>query len=67
MNSILKLTFQKHFGDNSSSGHFAAYCRSPVDNCWYFYNDAIVTPISEQEKASIQNNGLTHILFYRKI
>jgi ubiquitin C-terminal hydrolase len=57
----------KHFGDNSSSGHFAAYCRSPVDNGWYFYNDAIVTPISEQEKASIQNNGLTYILFYRKI
>ena len=57
----------KHFGDNSSSGHFAAYCRSPVDNCWYFYNDTIVTPINEQEKAMIQNNGLTYILFYRKI
>ena len=57
----------KHFGDNSSSGHFAAYCRSPVDNCWYFYNDAIVTPVSEQEKAVIQNNGLTYILFYKKI
>ena len=57
----------KHFGDNSSSGHFAAYCRSPVDNLWYFYNDAIVTPVSEQEKAVIQNNGLTYILFYRKI
>ena len=57
----------KHFGDNSSSGHFAAYCRSPVDNLWYFYNDAIVTPVSEQEKAVIQNNGLTYILFYKKI
>ena len=55
----------KYFGDNS--GHFAAYCRSPVDNLWYFYNDEIVTPISEQEKEVIQNNGLTHILFYRKI
>ena len=57
----------KHFGDNSSSGHFAAYCISPVDNLWYFYNDANVTPVSEQEKAVIQNNGLTYILFYRKI
>ena len=55
----------KYFGDNS--GHFAAYCRSPVDNLWYFYNDEIVTPINEQEKEVIQNNGLTHILFYRKI
>ena len=57
----------KHFGESSSSGHFAAYCRSPVDNCWYFYNDAIVTPIKEEEKAVIQNNGLTYILFYKKI
>ena len=56
----------KHFGDNSSSGHFTAYCRSPVDNCWYFYNDAIVTPINEQEKYKIQENGLTYILFYRQ-
>ena len=57
----------KYFRDNSSSGHFAAYCRSPVDNLWYFYNDEIVTLISEQEKTIIQNNGLTYILFYRKI
>ena len=56
----------KHFGDNSSSGHFTAYCRSPIDNCWYFYNDAIVTPINEQEKYKIQENGLTYILFYRQ-
>ena len=57
----------KHFGDNSSSGHFAAYCRSPIDNCWYFYNDAIVTPINETEKSTIQENGLTYILFYKKL
>ena len=57
----------KHFGDSSSSGHFAAYCRSPVDNCWYFYNDAIVTPINENEKARIQEQGLTYILFYKHL
>jgi len=57
----------KHLGGNSSSGHFVAYCRSPVDNCWYFYNETIVTPINEEEKSVIQNNGLTYILFYRKI
>ena len=56
----------KHFGESSSSGHFTAYCRSPIDNCWYFYNDSIVTPISEQEKSRIQENGLTYILFYRQ-
>ena len=26
----------KYFEYNSSSGQFAAYCRSPIDNCWYF-------------------------------
>ena len=57
----------KHFRYNSSSGYFAAYCRSPVDNNWYYYNDEIVTPINNQEKAEIQNEGITHILFYRKI
>jgi len=56
----------KHFGDNSSSGHFASYCRSPIDNSWYFYNDAIVAPINETEKGTIQENGLTYILFYKK-
>ena len=57
----------KHFGDSSSSGHFAAYCRSPIDNQWYFYNDSIVTPINENEKGRIQDVGLTYILFYRKM
>ena len=56
----------KHFGDNSASGHFTAYCRSPIDNCWYFYNDSIVSPISEQNKYQIQEKGLTYILFYKK-
>ena len=56
----------KHFGDNSASGHFTAYCRSPVDNCWYFYNDAIVTPLNENEKYRIQEVGLTYILFYKR-
>ena len=56
----------KHFGDNSASGHFTAYCRSPVDNLWYFYNDAIVTPLMEQDKYKIQENGLTYILFYKQ-
>ena len=56
----------KYFGDNSSSGHFTAYCRSPIDNFWYFYNDAIVTSLMEQEKYKIQENGLTYILFYKQ-
>ena len=56
----------KHFGDNNSSGHFTAYCRSPIDDLWYFYNDAVVTPVNEQEKYRIQEVGLTYMLFYRQ-
>ena len=57
----------KHFGESSSSGHFTAYCRSPVDNLWYFYNDAIVTPVNENEKYKIIENGLTYMLFYSQM
>ena len=57
----------KHFGESSSSGHFAAYCRSPVDNLWYFYNDSIVVPLNENEKYKIEENGLTYMLFYSQM
>ena len=56
----------KHFGENNSSGHFTAYCRSPIDGLWYFYNDATVTQVSEQEKYQIQEVGLTYMLFYKQ-
>ena len=54
----------KHYGDSSASGHFTAYCRSPIDRQWYYYNDAMVTPVNEQDKYQIQENGLTYMLFY---
>ena len=57
----------KHFGESSSSGHFTAYCRSPVDNLWYFYNDSIVVPVNENEKYKIEENGLTYMLFYSQM
>jgi uncharacterized UBP type Zn finger protein len=57
----------KHYGDSSASGHFTAYCRSPIDRMWYHYNDAMVTPVNEQEKYIIQENGMTYMLFYSKM
>ena len=56
----------KHFGESGSSGHFTAYCRSPIDHQWYFYNDDTVTPVKEQEKYQMQEIGLTYMLFYQK-
>ena len=56
----------KHFGESGSSGHFTAYCRSPIDNCWYFYNDDIVSPVGPQDMYQIRDIGLTYMLFYQK-
>ena len=56
----------KHFGESGSSGHFTAYCRSPIDNCWYFYNDDIVSPVGPQDMYQISDIGLTYMLFYQK-
>ena len=57
----------KHFGGNNSSGHFTAYCRSPIDNMWYFYNDDTVVPVKENEKYKIEENGHTYMLFYSQM
>ena len=55
----------KHFGESGSSGHFTAYCRSPIDQAWYFYNDATVTPVDQQGLYEMREIGLTYMLFYQ--
>ena len=47
------------------SPHFIASCKSPVDNKWYRYNDAIVSPITNIQKDVI-DFGIPCILFYQK-
>ena len=55
----------KHFGDNSSYGHFLSYCRSGIpmfhDN-WYCFNDQTVVEANNWQ--DIVDNGDTYILFY---
>ena len=54
-----------HLGESGQSGHFIAHCKSPIDNEWYMYNDAIVSKIDNfQEK--VINLGMPYLLFYRK-
>ena len=56
----------KHLGDSSASGHFIAYCRSPIPkfhNCWYCYNDETV--VETKDWKSIHDVGDTYILFYQ--
>ena len=56
----------KHLGDNSASGHFIAYCRTPVpiyNNNWYCYNDNTV--VESNDWNSIHNVKHNYILFYQ--
>ena len=56
----------KHLGDNSPTGHFIAYCRTPVpkyQNNWYCYNDKTVVQVNDWN--SILNGGNIYIVFYQ--
>ena len=54
-----------HIGESGPNAHFMASCRSPVDNKWYRYNDAMVNPINNIQKEII-DFGTPYILFYYK-
>ena len=55
-----------HLGESGMSGHFIAYCKSPVDNNWYCYNDAQVTKCDNHEK-EINSCGIPYVLYYQKL
>ena len=49
-------------------GHFIAFCKSPVDNKWYCYNDAIVTQTEDPRHQSSGNyDGIPYVLYYQKV
>ena len=54
-----------HIGQSGPNAHFVASCKSPIDNKWYRYNDAFVSPISNIQKEIIEF-GNPYILFYQK-
>ena len=54
-----------HIGQSGPNAHFIASCKSPIDNNWYRYNDAIVNKIEDVQKEVI-NFGTPYILFYHK-
>ena len=57
-----------HLGPSGMAGHFIAFCKSPVDQKWYCYNDASVSQCGDPR---YQNNdeieGIPYVLFYQKI
>ena len=56
-----------HIGDNNMSGHFIACCKSPVDNNWYCYNDAIVSECKDPINIFVagSTNSVPYVLFYQ--
>ena len=54
-----------HIGKSGPNAHFIASCKSPIDNNWYRFNDAIVSPVTNIQKEVI-DFGTPYILFYQK-
>ena len=63
-----------HLGESGSEGHFIAYCRSDPDSEFYFYNDASVTvvknnnSVKETKISYKESEKITpYILFYHHL
>ena len=54
-----------HMGENGASGHFIAYCKNPIDQDWYLYNDDLVFIVKDFKKEVI-DYAMPYILFYQK-
>jgi len=55
-----------HLGGNDMSGHFIAYCKDPISNQWYQFNDAMVNPVKDFQKDVIFY-AMPYLLFYQKV
>ena len=53
-----------HLGLSGPGGHFVAFCKNPIDDKWYKYNDEKVDPA---DIFNVHNDGIAYILFYRFI
>ena len=56
-----------HIGPSGMAGHFIAFCKSPVNGNWYFYNDADVQQVVDpriDNKDQIESTP--YALFYQK-
>ena len=58
-----------HIGDSSMSGHFISCSKSPVDQKWYIYNDAIVSECNNPLNifGDQSSNSIPYVLFYQLV
>ena len=57
----LSISFDEN---NTNIIHHIAFCKSPIDNKWYKYDDNIVEPINELDE--VDKVGMPIALFYQK-
>jgi ubiquitin C-terminal hydrolase len=55
-----------HIGESSMSGHFIAYCKDPLSNVWYKYNDSFVSEVTNF-KNEVIDFAMPYLLFYQKV
>ena len=54
-----------HTEQSGSKAHYIGFCKSPINDKWYKYNDANVNLVEDVQKEII-NFGNPIILFYQK-
>ena len=54
-----------HIEQSDPNEHYTGFCKSPINNRWYSYNDAFVNFVEDVQKEII-NFGIPIILFYQK-
>ena len=53
-------------GESGVHGHFIAYCKDPISNTWYKFNDSIVNQVTNF-KAEVIYFAMPYVLFYQKV
>ena len=57
-----------HTGGSDMSGHFIAYCKSPISNSWFQFNDAVVNEVDQAHfKEKVIDYAMPYLLFYQKM
>ena len=52
----------------SEMRHFIAYCKNPITNTWYKFNDSFVSEVSDSNfKTKAIDFAMPYVLFYQKI
>ena len=56
-----------HLGVSDMSGHFIAYCKNPISNSWYQFNDSVVNEVNYYNfKAEVIDYAMPYLLFYQR-